>query len=341
MGEWQQTTGRQAITAIVAGYEVAMRVGAGLGTEALERGWHPRGGVNTLAAGVAAAKLLGLDQPKQYSAVMGLASNRASGLTGASYFHDAWYTLSANACLNGVLSALEAQAGFTAGDVALEAEHGGYIPAIVNEPRWDRIIEGLGEEYEIMKITQKIHASSGATHAAIDGALQLVSENSLIPDEVDRIVIRGFRSMVERLGTPFPSNLVHAGMSIPFLVAVAVCDQEAGLKQLQSLGGGRDQVRRIQERTQLVLDPDLDALCPRYLGATTEIATLDGRFFETTVLTPRGDPENPLTNEQLVEKFRTLASHKMSEPLLNEVCRTVNRLDDVSDLGELMRLLRS
>ena len=122
VGEMERANGKDILVSIVAGFEMAMRVGAAVGREAFGRGWHPRGGCNIFAAAAASAKLLKLKGLDSYCAVLGLAGNKASGLIAAAYFHDAFYTLSGNASQDRVMAALLARAGYNAGTTLLEAE---------------------------------------------------------------------------------------------------------------------------------------------------------------------------------------------------------------------------
>ncbi len=317
-----------------------MRIGSAVGKEGLNRGWHPRGGVNYFAAATAGTSVLGIHDTDIHLRALSLAGNTAAGLTGASYFYDAWYTLSANASLSGVLATLQAEAGFSSGPEILEAAHGGYLRAVVNEADWDALVRGLGKEWQILRIGQKVHASSGATHAAIDATLQIVHEHDIRPDDVARVRIRGFRSMVGRTGRPFPENLVHAGMSIPFLVAAAIRDRKVGLDQTGPDARQDPVLRLLQERMVLAEDPELEDLAPRYLGAEVEIDTTDGRTMSARVIVPRGDAENPLSAEDLEAKFHDLAAPVIGAERASAVLEAVRRLEELDELEALLAPLR-
>lgn len=340
LGERSGASGRRLLQAVVAGYEVAMRIGSAVGKESLNRGWHPRGGVNYFAAATAGTSALGIQDPDVHLRALSLAGNTAAGLTGASYYYDAWYTLSGNASLNGVLAALHAQAGYSSGPEILEAAHGGYLRVVVDEADWDALVRGLGEEWQILRIGQKVHASSGATHAAIDATLQIVQEHDIRPDDIRQVRIRGFRSMVGRTGRPFPQNLVHAGMSVPFLVAAAIRDRKVGLDQTGPEARQDPVLRSLQERMELAEDPELEDLAPRYLGAAVEIDTTDGRTASARVLVPKGDAENPLSPAELEAKFHDLAGPVLGAEQAMAVVEAVRRLDELDDLEPLLAPLR-
>lgn len=333
-------SGRDLITAIVVGYELGMRIGSAVGKAGLDNGWHPRGGLNVFASAATSAKLLGLRGVDTHANVLGLAGNAASGITGASYFFDAWYTLSGQAAHNGVLAALLAQAGYSAGPSVLEADFGGYLPLVVREPGWQKLDEELGERYEIMRIGQKVHASSGATHAAIDATLALVSEHDITADNVDRVEVKGFRSMVERTGKPFPSNRVHAGMSVPFLVATAIVHRQVGLDQTKDGAREDPMIAALQGRMELSVDPELDALAPMYLPASVKIITRSRETYSKTVTIPRGDAENPLADDDLQAKFHRLATGVIADRQAERVIELVAELDSLPEVSMLTAQLR-
>jgi len=337
--EHTDATGRDVIEAIVVGYEVAMRVGAAVGREGLDNGWHPRGGVNVFAAAAGAGKILGLGVDGLVTA-LSLAGNTAGGLTGAVHFFDAWYLLSAHASMNGLMAALLAERGLTSGPRILEAGYGGYLEAVVASPHWERLTDGLGSDHLILQVGQKVHASSAATHAAIDATLALVTDHDLRGDEIERITVRGFRSMVGRLGRPYPETAVHAGMSVPYLVATAALRRRAGLEQVVEDDWRAPDVVALQGRVELRLDDRLEALCPETLGAVVEITTSDGRRLEREVLHAKGDPRNPLTEAEVEEKFTALAGRVLSRATAARVVESVRDLDRQESIRPLLALVR-
>ena len=340
VGERAKADGRQILVATVAGYEVAIRIGAAVGKEAFDRGWHPRAGCNVFAAAVASAKILELKGPEAYCAVLGLAGNKASGLVSAAFFHDAFYTLSGNASQDGVMAALLAQARYDAGCTILEAEHGGYCRVVCDQPDWDRLTEGLGQRFEILGIAQKPHSSCMCAHAAIDATLSIVKRYDIGPQDVERIKIWGFREMTETFGQSYPENRIHATMSIPYLVAVAIADRQVLPLQLEETRLKDPQIAALQERMELFVDPELERLCPKYLPARVEIRTKGGAVYLEEVKVPKGDPDNPLSPEELRLKFRNLTADILDQAAIEEAIGMIDDLEMMSDVGELTSVLR-
>lgn len=333
-------SGRDAITAIVAGYEVAMRVGAAIGADAFERGWHPRGGPNVFGAACAVARLRGGGEDV-IAAALGLAGNRAGGVLAASFFHDAWYTLSAASSHDGVVAGLLAEQGFTAGDAILEdARFNGYCRLVSAAPDWDRLVDGLGEDFEILKVYFKTYPASATTHAAIDATLALVSEHDIAPAAIDRIRVHGYRILADQVGGRHPRSALHASISVPYLVSVAAVDRTVTAAQLRAERLIDPQLASLQDRVELVVDERLDRLVPRYFPARVEIVTRDGRRVDHEVITPRGDPENPLTHVELERKFTDLIRPLIAPDVAGQVTEMVRNLADVADVRVLGDALR-
>ena len=341
VGEERGRSGPDALVAIVAGYELSWRVGAAVGLDAFNTGWHPRGGCNVFAAAVAAAKLLGLRGEDTYCAVLGLAGNQAAGLISACFWHDAWYLLSGHASQNGVQAALLAGAGYTAGDTVLEDPYGGYCNVVCSDGAdYDRLLEGLGERFELPFTGQKVHSSSAATHAAVDATLALVQRHDLGPDDVDRIEVHTYQVAAETLGKKHPDRHVHAAMSIPYLVSAAISDRQVSLPQFTAEKLAAPDVAALQDRVEMILDPELDAMAPKHLPARVVIVTRDGRTLSEQVVAAKGDPDNPLTDDETAEKFRKLSAGILTDAAIDDVIGIVGRLDQVDDLRELTTALR-
>jgi len=333
-------TGKDMLVAIVAGYEAAMRIGAAVGRGAFNRGWHPRGGCNVFASATASAKLLGLSGTEMYCAVLGLAGNKAAGLTAATYFYDAWYTLSGNASEDGVMAAMLARAGYDAGCTILENEYGGYCRVVCEHPNWERLMEGLGERFEIMRISQKPYPSTGMTHAAIEATLAIINQHDIGVDEVEKIRAWGFREMVTTMGKASPQSILHATMSVPYLMAVAITDRQVSLPQLEEKKLRDPNVSRLQGKVELMLDQEMDKICPEYHPARVEIKVRSGATYIQEVQVPKGDPRRPFTNDELHEKFRSLAPNVFDTARIEEIIALVDNLESLNDAGKLTSLLQ-
>ncbi|KLU60708.1 2-methylcitrate dehydratase [Peptococcaceae bacterium CEB3] len=327
--------GRKLIEGIVAGYEVAIRIGEAV-TPAHYHYWHTTGTVGTFGAAAAAGKVFGLNE-EQLTHALGTAGTQAAGL---------WEFLSDGAMskhlhpgkagLNGLLSAMLAQKGFTGAKHILEGEKG-FIRATAGEYELSRITDGLGKGYKILENCIKIHASCRHTHHAVDVVLELVQKHDINPGQVEKIVVKTYPIAIDITGNFRPDSLYAAKFSLPFCVALAVNERKVGLNEF-SLANLRDpMMQSVLERVELREDPALTALYPAKWPAEVEIVTTDGRKVCGRTEYPQGDPENPVTQEQLMDKFRTLASIHYEDEVVEGLLLAVNQLEDVRDLSVMLQ----
>lgn len=340
VGEDVDADGTAVLLAGAVGYEVAMRVGSAVGRSAFERGWHPRGGCNTVSAAVAALKVQGESDPATYAAAIGLAANAAAGVVGASYFADAWYALSGQSSREGVLAAAAARRGLSATTEPLTGPRG-YLAATSDEPDEGALTNGLGcDSLMLHQAGQKLYPSSGATHAALEAARVASVELDTTPDKVDTVTIVGFREMVGVLGRPFPSTALAATMSTPYVAACALRDGTFNLSHLEQSQLDHPVLLTLQERITLRVDRRLDALPPRHLGARATVTTTDGRSATAEVLSASGHPGNPLRIPDITKKLRGLhADNKTLQFDVDALIRGCVGLRD-GDVRGLMRLVR-
>lgn len=297
--------GRALVEATAAGYEVAIRLGEAVGRSAFDRGWHPRGGCNAMAAAVAALRVVGCDDPQVLLRGMAHAANATGGLVGASYFADSWFTLSGHASRVGVQAARLALAGVTAPVGALDGPHG-YLRATSDEPLVEALVAAPDAPPRLLDAGQKLYPSSGATHAALEATVAARGRLGCTAADVAAVEVAGFRQLVGVLGVPHPANAVAASMSVPYVVACGLIDGTFDLRHLEDDRLVDPVVTRLQDLVTLTLDARLDALPPAHLGARVTVRTRDGRSETVEVLTASGHPGRPLGRDDLVGKLRRL-----------------------------------
>ena len=173
-------------------------------------------------------------------------------------------------------------------------------------------MEGTGSKFEILSTSVKPHACCRYMQPPIDGILRIVKENNIEPSQVEKIrlgILRaGFPIVVEPKEIKYnPKSVVDAQFSMPFGAAVALFYRKAGLNEFSLSKIRSDQVRGIMERVECVEDPELEKTYPKQWCATAEILTKDGKRYFTKVEYCKGDPENPLSWEELIEKFHDLS----------------------------------
>jgi 2-methylcitrate dehydratase PrpD len=312
--------------AVVAGYEVAARLAMALQPkEHYALGFHPTGTCGVFGAAITSSKLLGLT-PEQTLAAVGIAGSMAAG--SIEFLAEGAWTKRVHpglAARNGIEAAFLSAEGFIGPRRIFEGRDGflhGYSRNCVPE----RLTAGLGRSYEILHTAVKPHACCRYMQGPIDAVLALVREHAIPPKQIRRMEIAvleaGWAIIAEPREQKYnPASVVDAQFSMPFGAAVAAIHGAAGLDQFTLAQVHSQQVREMMQRVVLVKDPRLEENFPREWPARVSIELEDGKQYRQSVRYPKGDPENPLTWDEMAAKFRSLAGAVLSPERCEEVIR--------------------
>lgn len=326
--------GPEFLTAIVAGYEVAIRAGEALGPSHYNF-WHTTATCGVFGAAAATGRLLRLT-PEQIVWALGSAGTQSAGLweflvEGAMSKH----LHLGKAAADGLLAALLAEQGLTAASQIFEGEKGLAL-ATSAAPELARLTEGLGTRpFRILQNSFKAHAACYHIHSSIDAALALKTRLNAKPTEIKKITVRAYSAALDLLEKVEPATPYAAKFSIPYCIATALLHGRVGLDDFTPEGIRNPAVRQLMSTVVLQKDPDLDRVYPNKWPAVVTIETTQGIRHEARVDFPKGDPKNPMTPEELIAKFHALTIHILPEPsrsLLIERCLTLDKLDNVRSL---------
>lgn len=330
--ELQGSSGEELLTAMVAGYEVACRIGRALDpVQTYARGFHPTAVVGPFAAAAATAKLLGLTAAELAHA-FGIAASQAAGRLeffsdGAwtKRFHPGWGSHS------GYLAARLAQAGFTGPRLAFEGRDG-LLSGYGAPDRAALLTTGLGEPFELAVTSVKPHACCRYNQGPIDLAIALASEHDLGADDIARVrvgvVSQAIPIVVEPVARKLaPTNDVDAQFSLPYAIGLGIALRKATLEEYAEPTLSSPEVRAIAAKVTAEVRPDFDERFPSVWPAEVEIETVDGRVLRLQTDFPKGDPENRLSYAEMCAKFRSLASSALPEDALEAIEGAVARLD--------------
>ncbi len=336
--------GKSFIEAVVLGYEVVIRLGKALGPEnTYRRGFHPTALCGTFGSSVAASKIMGLKKERMVSA-MGIAGSQAAGsmeylAQGAwtKRFHAGW------AAHSGMIAAQLARKGFQ-GPTSIIEGRDGFLHAYSNGADVSKVLEGIGSGFEILRTSVKPHACCRYMQPPIDGVLKIVRENDLRPDQVEKVRLGILRAGAPLIAEPIenkyrPQSIVEAQFSMPFGAAVAVLYRKAGLGEFHLSKINSEEVKRMMRQVECVVDPDLDKTFPKQWCATAEIFTKDGKRYFTKIEYPKGDPENPLSWDEVIEKFNDLSSRSLTKERCLKIVDQVRKLEEIRDLQRWSSLL--
>jgi 2-methylcitrate dehydratase PrpD len=335
-----KATGRDLITAMVAGYEVGARVGNAATMSLFLRGFHPQGTSGAFVAAATAGRMLGLD-PAQMQHALGIVGSQAGGLMAAQEGAMVKRFHSGRAAQSGIYSALLAQRGFTGITNVLEAPYGGYLSSLSDKPVPVKLTAGLGTVWETINVGYKPHASVTSIHTALDALGDLMRENKLAADDISR-VDAGLSHMthVHCAWKYEAQGVTAAQMNLFYGLAVIALDGAAFVEQYRE---GRLRDPRILDfigRVSARVDPEIEAMGPAFRhAARVKVETRDRRTFAREILHRRGSPENPLKPGDIEYKFRNVARGCLSQRKLERVVEICKTLDRQADLRELIAIL--
>ena len=339
LGEVRDIDGPEAITAYVVGFEVATRLAAAMHPEPDRRGWHTTAVAGVLGATATAGRLLGLS-PAYLQQAFGIATSEAAG-SRCNVGTDALPLHSGRAARSGLLSALLAAKGLTANPQALEAPMGWLeLFGGTADSRHDVILADLGQSFALdgPELHFKFYANSAATHRFIDAALEL-RQQGVTPEQIQRLVCRGHPTSVQTLRYAQPTTPQQARVSLPYALAVALCDGNVGLPQFNLARVQADDVQTLMQRIELAADAALGASPGSDVTATPAtvmVELTDGRSLTATVAHAHGSPQRPPRRQAFEAKFRDCAKTVLSTAQTLLAMRYLYQLDTLPAMHLLL-----
>jgi 2-methylcitrate dehydratase PrpD len=317
-------SGETFLRGVVVGYEVSTRIGEAV-MPSHYRYWHTTGTVGCFGAAAAAATILGCTR-EQFMHALATVGTFASGLQQAFRSQAMSKPLhGGHAADAGVMAALAAAHGVTGALDILEGEVG-FGAAMSVKPDWSKATRGLGRDYHITRITFKNHGCCGHTFPAIDAVLHLKKAHALTHGEIRRIRIGTYKAGLDIIDNAKPEGEYQAKFSLQYTVAHAMVHGSVRLNAFLPERLGDPEVRALMQKIECRADPELSKGYPGQRAARVEIETRDGRRLEHFQPTRKGDPEMPLSDEELNDKFLELAAPVLggesARALLDELWRT-------------------
>jgi 2-methylcitrate dehydratase PrpD len=326
------SSGRDLLTAIVAGYDVMIRIGEAV-TPSHYRIWHTTATCGAFGSAAAASSLLGLGEAQALDA-LGNAGSQAAGLW--EFATDKAMTKfmhCGNGARNGLFAALMASRGFTGAQRILEGDRGFFRATSKEKDEWEHFSD-LFETFRINDVSIKPYAACRHAHGAINGVLELKARHGLAPEEVDSIVVETYSNATRMAGNTGYGSEQEAKFSTAYCVACAVVRGKVGPAEFSEEARHDPVARELAARVKLVVADDLDALHPQKWPSRIRVKTKAGQEYNHYVEYPKGDPENPVSAPELEEKFFDLAGLALTREqssILCERCRNIESLRDARE----------
>jgi 2-methylcitrate dehydratase PrpD len=343
IGERECIDGMTLMTAIVAGYETMIHISRGINPNASRgKGWHLTGTCGTFAAAAAAGSVWQLD-PKTMASALGMAGTQSSGLWAfnadgsfSKRFHPG------RAAQSGIIAASLAKSGFRGPTKILEAEDGGFFKATSLDSDFAAVTDGLGEKFDTEDMVIKPYPACGSLHSSIDAALIIRGENQIDIENIGEINVHNSDGVNLQCGFDYDPmmGVLHAQMSMKYCIARAMVDGMLSLAQFTEDKLRDPEAIALASRVNFVLDDEINTIYPREFPSIVEVVMKDGKKYKVRVNVLKGSAENPMSWEDVQDKFRALAVPILGNNFAAAIIDMVENLEDVEDIAAIAKLMR-
>ena len=336
LGQQLGKSGKEIIEAVAAGYEAGARIGEAINPSSYKY-WHTTGVVGAFAAGVTAAKLLGLDEEQMVNC-LGSAGTQAAGLwefLASGSMSKVLHTANANLC--GLRSAELAKLGFTGAPTILEGDRA-FVNALAPEPDLDSLTKGFGESYRIEENSFKPYACCRHTHSANYCIEKILSAHALDPEEIVSITDDTYSTAVQTTNNPYPENPYAAKFSLQFCIAAAIVLKDLSDRTFTVENINNPAVRALMEKIKVKVNKELDdefKQDPNQWSHRLTICLKNGETITEQVDYPIGDFKNPFDLEMADRKFRLLTEDMIGEEGVTKLLDRLHRLETIQDINEI------
>lgn len=342
VAEGHPISGRELLTATVAGYEIGPRVGIAMGQEHIGQGWHSGATVGVFSAAAGAARALGLDAGKTAHA-LGIAGTQSAGLMAAQYGAMVKRMHAGRSAQSGLYGALLARNGFTGIIDVFEAPYGGFCTTFSRSTdRFDleALRAGFGETWETMRISLKFYSCVGSNHTTLDAIRTIKARRDFTPESISEIVVHGSQVTVDHVGWPYvPQGLTSAQLNLPFCVATLLLEGDVFVQQFRPDCVNDEQRIALSKKIRVEHDPQITALGSKFRHKVrVDIHYADGHVETETVEAPRGSEFSFASDADICSKFLKLATETIPSDRAQQIIDTLMEMEK-HEAGDLAILL--
>jgi 2-methylcitrate dehydratase PrpD len=341
LGGMRKVSGRDFLAAYIAGFETETRIARGVNFHHYEKGWHPTATLGTFGSAAASAHLLGFDVRRTATA-LALAASLASGIK-ANFGTMTKPLHVGHAARNGLMAALLAADGFTAGAEAFEHPQGFFM--VFNGAgnfSAEAVLADWAAPLDILKpgIAIKQYPCCGSTHPAIDAVLALIEEHGLTPAMVERVESWTHPRRLAHTNRPDPKSALDAKFSVQYCLARALMHGRVMLEHFEGEAYKDRDARALLARIHAAPHPDMSMASTDHFGGEVHVQTRDGRCLSAKVDRPLGrGSEKPLPQPRLEAKFLDCAGRALERTAATRALQMIGRFDELADFGDLTKVL--
>jgi 2-methylcitrate dehydratase PrpD len=340
LGEVKKTSGKNFITAIVAGYDAMIRIAMASRTS-IERSFHGTAVNGPFGSTAATCKILSIDANMIVNA-LGIAASDCGGIAEYSISGGSVKRLHAGfAAQAGVRATLLASNGLTGPSTALEGKKG-YCQAFANKCYLEEITDGLGKEFRIMWTGNKPYCCCAAQHTVIDATTAIIKEHPVKPEEIERITVEQMPREVRTVGNIIvPQDITSAQFSGRFGVALRLIKGSNGFHDYTMENIKDPVILGLVQKIDYIANETLDERAIAAAPALVTIILKNGEVYKKHVDYAKGTINNPLTVDELKSKFRGLTNSALSSNRIEKIIDTVMKLEEIDNISRLISLLEA
>lgn len=308
---------------IVMGYEVAVRCARSIQPGHKERGYHVSGTCGTIGAAMGIAFACNYNKEQMKSTLACAVSSAAGVLEIQEQASEMKPYNVGRAAIAGIVATQVGKLAMPGPDDILGGKRG-FLAALTDTPKPELLVDFSNDDYAIMGIYQKVHAACRHCHPAIDATIDMRNDLNLQPDQIEKIEVHTYKLAVGSHDHTQIMGISSAKLSTPYAVALAIVKGSAGYADYNEANLDDYWIKNLTRKVSVIEDENLTAQSPAVRGARVTIYLKDGNIYEAPCLYPKGEPEHPLTQEELEEKFRGLAMYggltrKECDEVINEI----------------------
>lgn len=337
VAEKERLKSEEVLRGIVMGYEVAVRCARAIQPGHKERGYHVSGTCGTIGSALGVAFACSYSE-KQIRSTLACAVSSAAGVLEIQEQASELKPYNVGrAAMDGLFAAKIGRLAILGPDDVLGGKRG-FLAALTDTPHPEFLTDFSNADYAIEGIYQKVHAACRHCHPAIDAVIDMRNDFRLTPEQIDIIEVHTYRLAVGSHDHTDIRGISSAKLSTPFSVALAIVKGSAGYADFNEESLEDYWVKTLTQKVHIIEDKELTQCSPAVRGAKVFVHLKDGSVCETSCMYPKGEPENPLSREELEDKFRGLAMYGgLTTTECDEVIYEIRKED--FDLNKIMNIV--
>jgi len=342
MAERQGKSMREAIVAIVLAYELEQRI-CEFGLPGVrERKWH-HATLTQFVSPIVAGKLLDLTEDQMVNAIgISACHNYTIGCPTAGKLTMMKNTVDPMAVQAGVFAALMAKEGYSGTEAIFEGKEG---LMDVFGPNWDedKMTGGLGESYRILTCSMKAFPTEALTHTHLTATIKLVKENDIQPEDIEEVIITTIARACDILFDPHkyePDSRETADHSLPYCIAAAIVDRQVTVNSFSDEKLHDQRLRAVIHKIKGEASIEFEKMFPAKQPSKVVIRTKDGKTVSQYLEYPKGDPREPMTDEDIAVKFNALSAAALSLNRQAEIRAAIGRIEAFENVTNFMSRLK-